>query len=48
MITAVIKLVIRFQWVVWCVASALIALSVYSLRTAALDAIIWEIGRAHV
>jgi Cu(I)/Ag(I) efflux system membrane protein CusA/SilA len=39
MITSVIKLVIRFQGIVWCVAAALVALSVYSIRTAPLDAI---------
>ena len=39
MIISVIKLVIRFQWFVWCLAAGLVALSMYSLRTAALDAI---------
>ena len=39
MITAIIKLVIRFQWMVWCLVAALVALSAYALRTAALDAI---------
>jgi len=39
MITAIIEYVIRFRWIVWCLVAALIALSVYSLRTVALDAI---------
>jgi len=39
MITAIIELVIRFRWIVWCFVAALIALSVYALRTVALDAI---------
>ena len=39
MITAIIELVIRFRWIVWCLVAALIALSVYALRTVALDAI---------
>ena len=39
MITAIIELVIRFRWIVWCLVGALIAFSVYSLRTVALDAI---------
>ena len=39
MITAVIERVIRFRWLVLAVVSILAALSVYALRTAALDAI---------
>ena len=39
MITAIIENVIRFRWIVWCVVAALIVLSVYALRTVALDAI---------
>jgi len=39
MITAIIRRVIRFRWVVWGLVAVLIALSAYSLRTAALDAI---------
>ena len=39
MITAIIRLVIRFRWIVGCIAAALVALSAYALRTAALDAI---------
>ncbi len=39
MITAIIKAVIRFRWIVWSLVAALIALSAYSIRTAALDAI---------
>ena len=39
MITAIIEHVIRFRWIVWCLVAVLIALSVYALRTAALDAI---------
>ena len=39
MITAIIHFVIRFRWIVWCLVAGLVALSVYSLRTVALDAI---------
>jgi copper/silver efflux system protein len=39
MITAIIEHVIRFRWIVWGLVAVLVALSVYSLRTAALDAI---------
>jgi len=39
MITTIIEHVIRFRWMVWCVVAALAALSVYAVRTAALDAI---------
>ena len=39
MITAIIEHVIRFRWIVWCLVAVLIALSVYALRTSALDAI---------
>ncbi len=39
MITAIIERVIRFRWVVSLVVVALVALSVYAVRTAALDAI---------
>ena len=39
MITVIIEHVIRLRWIVWCVVAALIALSVYALRTASLDAI---------
>ena len=39
MITAIIEQVIRFRWLVWCVVATLAALSIYALRTAALDAI---------
>ena len=39
MITAIITQVIRFRWIVWCIVGALVALSAYALRTAALDAI---------
>ena len=39
MITAIIERVIRFRWIVLCAVAALAALSVYALRTAALDAI---------
>jgi len=38
-ITAIIERVIRFRWIVLCAVAALAALSVYALRTAALDAI---------
>jgi len=39
MITAIIHFVIRFRWIVWCLVVGLVALSVYALRTVALDAI---------
>ena len=39
MIAAIIELVIRFRWIVWAIVAALVALSIYSLRIAALDAI---------
>jgi Cu(I)/Ag(I) efflux system membrane protein CusA/SilA len=39
MITTIIENVIRFRWIVWCLIAALIGLSVYALRTAALDAV---------
>ena len=39
MITAIIEHVIRFKWIVVCAVAALIGLSIYSLRSAALDAI---------
>ena len=39
MITLIIERVIRYKWAVLTMAAALAALSVYSLRTAALDAI---------
>ncbi len=39
MITAIIEHVIRFRWFVWIGVALLAALSVYALRTAALDAI---------
>ena len=39
MITVIIEHVIRYKWAVLTVAAAAAALSVYSLRTAALDAI---------
>ena len=39
MITAIIELVIRFRWLVGCLVVALVGLSVYALRTVALDAI---------
>src|SRR4030095_11247967 len=39
MITGIIRLVIRFRWVVWSLVAALVALSAYALRAAALDAI---------
>src|SRR5262245_57932443 len=39
MITAVIRFVIRFRWLVWALVGMLVALSVYALRIAALDAI---------
>ena len=39
MITAIIHFVIRFRWVVLCLVAGLVALSVYAVRTVALDAI---------
>jgi copper/silver efflux system protein len=39
MITAIIEHVIRFRWLVWTAIALFAALSVYALRTAALDAI---------
>jgi Cu(I)/Ag(I) efflux system membrane protein CusA/SilA len=39
MITAIITSVIRFRWLVWAITGVLVALSVYALRTAPLDAI---------
>ena len=39
MIAAIIELVIRFRWIVWGLIGVLVALSIYSLRIAALDAI---------
>ena len=39
MITAIIHFVIRFRWIVWCLVAGLVGLSVYALRTVALDAI---------
>ena len=39
MITAIIRYVIRFRWVVWSLIAVLIVLSAQALRTAALDAI---------
>src|SRR5688572_27398454 len=39
MITAIIERVIRFRWLVLAAVALLVALSVYALRTAALDAI---------
>jgi len=39
MIAAVIERVIRFRWLVWSLVALLAAVSVYALRTAALDAI---------
>jgi Cu(I)/Ag(I) efflux system membrane protein CusA/SilA len=39
MITSIIELVIRFKWIVGCMVAALVVLSVYALRTVALDAI---------
>jgi Cu(I)/Ag(I) efflux system membrane protein CusA/SilA len=39
MITAIIRLVIRFRWAVWSLVAALVTLSAYALRAAALDAI---------
>ena len=39
MITAIIHFVIRFRWIVLCLVAGLVALSVYAVRTVALDAI---------
>ena len=39
MITAIIRGVIRFRWLVWTITAALVALSIYALRVAPLDAI---------
>jgi len=39
MLTSIINSVIRFRWLVWCLVAGLVALSVYALRTVALDAI---------
>lgn len=39
MIANIIRNVIRFRWLVWCVTAALVVLSAYALRTAPLDAI---------
>jgi Cu(I)/Ag(I) efflux system membrane protein CusA/SilA len=39
MIAAIIRNVIRFRWLAWCITGALVGLSVYALRTAALDAV---------
>ena len=39
MIAAIIRSVIRFRWLVWCVTGVLVALSAYALRSASLDAI---------
>jgi Cu(I)/Ag(I) efflux system membrane protein CusA/SilA len=39
MIAAIITVVIRYRWLVWSLVGVLIALSVYALRTASLDAI---------
>jgi Cu(I)/Ag(I) efflux system membrane protein CusA/SilA len=39
MITSIIELVIRFRWIVLAAAAALAAMSVYAVRTAALDAV---------
>jgi Cu(I)/Ag(I) efflux system membrane protein CusA/SilA len=39
MLTTIINSVIRFRWIVWCLVVGLVALSVYALRTVALDAI---------
>jgi Cu(I)/Ag(I) efflux system membrane protein CusA/SilA len=39
MLTTIINAVIRFRWLVWCLVAGLVALSVYALRTVALDAI---------
>ena len=39
MITAIIRSVIRFRWLVWAIVGVLVGLSLYALRTAPLDAI---------
>ena len=39
MLTTIIRSVIRFRWLVWTLTAALVALSVYALRNASLDAI---------
>jgi Cu(I)/Ag(I) efflux system membrane protein CusA/SilA len=39
MITAIVRGVIQYRWVVWALTGALVVLSVYALRTAPLDAI---------
>src|SRR5215211_417417 len=39
MITAIIRNVIRFRWLVWAIVGVLVGLSLYSLRSAPLDAI---------
>ena len=39
MITDIVRGVIRFRWLVWTVTGVLVALSVYALRVAPLDAI---------
>ena len=39
MITTIIEQVIRFRWLVWGLVAVLVGLSLYALRTAALDAI---------
>ena len=39
MITTIIERVIRYPWVVLCTVGILVVLSVYALRTSALDAI---------
>jgi Cu(I)/Ag(I) efflux system membrane protein CusA/SilA len=39
MIATIIRHVIRFRWLVWCVTGALVVLSAYALRRAPLDAI---------
>jgi Cu(I)/Ag(I) efflux system membrane protein CusA/SilA len=38
-LTTIIRSVIRFRWLVWALTAALVALSVYALRRASLDAI---------
>ncbi|MGE3507345.1 MAG: efflux RND transporter permease subunit [Vicinamibacterales bacterium] len=39
MIAGIIRTVIRFRWLAWCVTGVLVGLSIYALRSAALDAI---------
>ena len=39
MITAIIRGVIQYRWLVWALTGALVVLSAYALRTAPLDAI---------